>query len=67
MISKKGDIFKEIDKKAIDKISDDIKQTPTIALYSVIAGVIFLFLILFVIVGINKEISRRIHSFDWIV
>ena len=67
MISKKGEIFKRIDKKALTKISEDIKQTPTIALYSVIAGVIFLFLILFVIVGINKEISKRIHSFDWIV
>ncbi len=67
MVSKKGDIFKAIDEKAIEKISKDIKQTPTIALYSVIAGIIYLFLILFVIVGINKEISRRIHSFDWIV
>jgi hypothetical protein len=67
MISKKGDIFKEIDKKAIDKIADDIKQTPTIALYSAIAGVVFLLLILFVIQGINQEISRRIHTFDWIV
>jgi hypothetical protein len=67
MISKKGDIFKQIDKKAIDKIADDIKQTPTIALYSAIAGVIFLFLILFTIHGIKQEISRRIHTFDWIV
>ncbi len=67
MIAKKGNIFKEIDKKAIEKIAEDVKQTPTIALYSVIAGIIFLFLILFVIVGINKEISRRIHTFDWIV
>lgn len=67
MISKKDDIFKEIDKKALSKISEDIKQTPSIALYSVIVGVIFLFFILFVIIGINKEISKRIHSFDWIV
>lgn len=67
MISKKGDIFKEIDKKAIEKIADDIKQTPSIALYSAIVGVVFLLLILFVIQGINQEISRRIHTFDWIV
>jgi hypothetical protein len=67
MISKKGDIFKEIDKKAMDKIAEDINQTPTIALYSVLAGVLYLFSILFVIRGINREISRRIHTFDWIV
>ncbi|HIP02758.1 MAG TPA: hypothetical protein EYH01_09155 [Campylobacterales bacterium] len=67
IIAKKGDIFKEIDKKAIDKIAEDVKQTPTIALYSVLAGVVYLFLILFVIRGINREISRRVHTFDWIV
>ena len=67
MIAKKGNIFKEIDKKAISQISEDVKQTPTIALYSVLAGVVYLFLILFVILGINREISRRIHTFDWIV
>ena len=58
MIAKKGNIFKEIDKKAISQIAEDVKQTPTIALYSVLAGVVYLFLILFVILGINREISR---------
>jgi len=67
MISKKGEIFKNIDQKAIEKIAKDIKQTPTIALYSAIAGVIFLLLILFTINGIKQEINRRIHTFDWIV
>lgn len=67
MIAKKSEIFQAIDQKAIDKIAQDIKQTPSLALYSAIAGIVFLLMILFVIYGINKEISKRIHSFDWII
>lgn len=67
IITKKSEILKTIDKKAIDKIAQDINQTPSIALYSALLGIIFLIIILFVIYGVHKEISKRIHSFDWII
>lgn len=67
MTAQKAEIFDQIDSSNIVEIEKQIDVNPTNALYTALIGLFLLVLILWVIFGINKEISRRIHTFDWII
>ncbi|OQX73035.1 MAG: hypothetical protein B6D59_06710 [Campylobacteraceae bacterium 4484_4] len=67
MITKKNEEYRHLEAKALETIEKEISRKPTLALYSAILGLFFLIVILLILRSLNREISRRIHSFDWII
>ncbi len=67
MITKKNEQYQRLETKALKTIQKEISLKPSLALYSAILGLFFLIVILLVLRSLNREISRRIHSFDWII
>ncbi len=67
VVSKKIQTLHTIEKQILEKVEREINPTNTLVLLSIVVGLIFAILILYLGYLINQELKRRIHAMDWIV